>query len=1074
MVNGGVVNGRHRVPFAADDETSTAAAPGADHESEPSFTRRAVRVLVRPSSIRDKLRRILIVSLVLVLVLVGLIVSEQFSLYRNAQNTSRIVNVTREVQELVHSLQKERGLTNGLLGGSAYYQASVSAQRMKSDAALVALNGVIDDSAASGTAGPEVRDALGKLVDLNSVREAVDSGQVRAGDVFAFYTEATRSLNDLDLGLDQAQDASLRHGLQALYALGDVKDYTDWERGLLNGVFSANTFQPGQYPLFAEIRANRQNALASFNHFATPAQRQAVDTVLHSRVATMADGTEQIAVQSVAGPLTQRVDAQNHWWDQTTLVINDLRTAQQSVGDDVAVRAEQLQADALRGLGLFLLLGLVALGLEVALVIGALRSIIGPLSTLASHADDVATNRLPEAVAALENSTDDEVKAPKPTVLSVSRHAGTEIRQVGHALGRLQDTALALASEQAMIRRNTTVSLANLGRRNQNLVRRQLGLISDFEREELDPSALANMFELDHLATRMRRNAESLLVLVDESSPRPWSKPLPIVDVVRAAISEVEDYRRVSLKRVDDVYVAGAVVTELAHMLAELVENGLSFSPPDVEVEIYGRRIGNRYTIAVVDHGAGMHSDALVRANARLHDEENFLVAPTKFLGHYVVGRLARRLGVDVNLAPAPITGITARLVLPPEMLTDSPNARVSKDPQQAQRPAVNGQQLAAEAPAQRDRAEAPAQQGEPAGRAGGPRPSWAWSVPADGAPTPAAQRPRHSNTGQRPERVPVHNSGQRSDREPADQQDQQHRSEEAARQHESLTPPLNQRVRVDVRNERTRNGLVKRQAKTTRPQRVAAGTRPPSAHARTASETPAKDRTPSDISAMLSNYRAGHQRGAHAGGPSNDTGRFPAIRPSGRPAGGPPDAPALPPSGRPADGSRLPGGARQQQPGRPGSGSPPGGGPHQQPEGGPPPPGRPAGGPPPAGGPGSGATGATRPAPVGPIGGSAGPQSGRSPAGPPPAGPQSGRPSVPPPAGGPVARPAPPLASRPDSTPAGSPSPEQPAGEPPRPNATPGPARRASEPAVEPGSTPANDQATDRETQPTSQGGSK
>jgi signal transduction histidine kinase len=1074
-------------------------------------------VLVRPSSIRDKLRRILMVSLVLVLVLVGLIVSEQFSLYRNAQNTSRIVNVTREVQELVHSLQKERGLTNGLLGGSAYYQASVSAQRMKSDAALVALNGVIDDPAASGTAGPEVRDALGKLVDLSSVREAVDSGQVRAGDVFAFYTEATRALNDLDLGLDQAQDASLRHGLQALYALGDVKDYTDWERGLLNGVFSANTFQPGQYPLFAEIRANRQNALASFDHFATPAQRQAVETVLHSRVATMADGTEQIAVQSVAGPLTQRVDAQNHWWDQTTLVINDLRTAQQSVGDDVAARAEQLQADALRGLGLFLLLGLVALGLEVALVIGTLRSIIGPLSTLASHADDVATTRLPEAVAALENSTDDEVKAPKPTVLSVSRHAGTEIRQVGHALGRLQNTALALASEQAMIRRNTTVSLANLGRRNQNLVRRQLGLISDFEREELDPSALANMFELDHLATRMRRNAESLLVLVDESSPRPWSKPLPIVDVVRAAISEVEDYRRVSLKRVDDVYVAGAVVTELAHMLAELVENGLSFSPPDVEVEIYGRRIGNRYTIAVVDHGAGMHSDALVRANARLHDEENFLVAPTKFLGHYVVGRLARRLGVDVNLAPAPITGITARLVLPPEMLTDSPNARVSKDPQQSQRPGVNGQQLAAEAPAQRhaedapaqrDRAEAPAQQGEPAGRPGGSRPSWAWSVPADGAPTPAAQRPRHSNTAQRPERAPVHNSGQRPDREPADQQDQQHRSEEAARQHESLTPPLNQRVRVDVRNERTRNGLVKRQAKTTRPQRVAAAARPPSAHARTASETPAKDRTPSDISAMLSNYRAGHQRGAHAGGPSNDTGRFPAIRPasgpsappsgrpaggppapsspggpgqhSGRPAGGPRDAPALPPSGRPADGSRLPGGAGQQQPGRPGSGSPPGGGPRpqpaggKQPAGGQPPSGRPAGGPPPAGGPGSGATGATRPAPVGPIGGSAGPQSGRSPAGPPPAGPQSGRSSVPPPAGGPAARPAPPLASRPDSTPAGSPSPDQSTEEPPRPNATPEPARRAGEPAGEPGGTPVDDQATDRETQPTSQGGSK
>src|SRR5207302_1805105 len=184
-----------------------------------------------------------------------------------------------------------------------------------------------------------------------------------------------------------------------------------------------------------------------------------------------------------------------------------------------------------------------------------------------------------------------------------------------------------------------------------NLVRRQLSLISDFEREELDPSALANMFELDHLATRMRRNAESVLVLVGQTSPRVWSQPLPIADVIRAALSEVEDYRRVVLRRVDPAFVTGSVITDVAHMLAELVENGLQFSSPELEVEIYGRRMGNRYLLVVVDHGIGMDPADLAAARARLRDEENFLVAPTRFLGHYVVGRLANRLGARVDLS---------------------------------------------------------------------------------------------------------------------------------------------------------------------------------------------------------------------------------------------------------------------------------------------------------------------------------------------------------------------------------------------------------------------------------------
>ena len=261
--------------------------------------------------------------------------------------------------------------------------------------------------------------------------------------------------------------------------------------------------------------------------------------------------------------------------------------------------------------------------------------------------------------------------------------ASDEVRLVADALDRVQATAYSLATEQATLRRSTTESLANLGRRNQNLLRRQLGFITRLEREESDPTGLANLFELDHLATRMRRNAESLLVLVGAASPRQWSEPLPIADVIRAAVSEVEEYRRVTLRRVDEALVAGAVVSGVAHMLAELIENGLTFSPPDVDVEIQGRRIGDGYLIAITDQGIGMSRRGPGRANERLRGEGDFITAPARFLGHYVVGRLAAEMGIEVQLAPSPVTGVTARIILPASMLADPPAGQRRARPRQ-------------------------------------------------------------------------------------------------------------------------------------------------------------------------------------------------------------------------------------------------------------------------------------------------------------------------------------------------------------------------------------------------------
>ena len=621
--------------------------------------------LIRPRTISGQLARILAVSLVLVLALLGLTMAGQISAYRRSGETVDAVAVALAAQDLVHQVQRERGLSNGLLGGDQRLVQPVTDQRAGTDAALRNLAGIVE---ADPPGAGEVRSALGHLAGLPGVRSQIDTRTVSRQAAFQFYSDSIDAMNRLALGLDQARDPAVRHGLQALYALGDAKEFTARERGFLNGVFAAGEFAAGEYVQFLDIRAARNAALTQFDRDATPVQRDRLDAVLAGESATRAAESENVAIASTAGPLVEPVDPAV-WWSRMTEVIDAQRAVQQTVGDDVRARAADLRRDAALILAGFALAALLAIAAEVALVFASIRAIVRPLARLAAEADDVASSRLPEVIAAWRGAADSRPEPPAP--VRTPPGAGVEIGAVAGALDRVQTTAFDLASEQALVRRNTTESMANLARRNQNLVRRQLGLISEFEREELDPKALSNLFELDHLATRMRRNAESLLVLVGEASPRRWAEPIALTDVIRAGLSEVDDYRRVVLRRVDDIAVAGAVVSELAHVLAELIENGLAFSPPDLEVEVYGRKVAGGYLLAVVDHGVGMPADQLAEANARLRGEQDFIVASTRYLGHYVVGRLAGRLGIDVELNTSPVSGIVARLLLPASILVD-------------------------------------------------------------------------------------------------------------------------------------------------------------------------------------------------------------------------------------------------------------------------------------------------------------------------------------------------------------------------------------------------------------------
>jgi hypothetical protein len=621
----------------------------------------------RGPTIRGRLTRILALPLVAVVVLLAVVVVGDVGSYQAATETTRSVALGLEVQDLVEELQHERGLTTGFLGGDAWYETELPPARETVDKERGVLQGL---AAGTVTGTAAVREALSQLDGLDGIRKQVDSKKMTRAAAYRYFTTRIAAFTDVDLGLDRSDDPTLRRAVNALDALSQIKETTAQERALLNGVFSAGGFEGTEYVQYVGVHAAQLAALDRYRRLATGLHEFLLNQTLDTGAAREAASFEQRAL--AAGDGRRLVVDPQSWWSAHTTVLDDMRKVQESMGGYISRRASSLQSQAsMRLLGLLALTLLCVTG-AVILVIAAARSITRPLAALATEADDLASRRLPDAMARVQSAQEAEIPRP-PEPVMVPARSSAEIHSVAEALERVQDTAYSLATEQAMLRRSTTESLANLGRRNQNLLRRQLGFITQLEREETDPNGLANLFELDHLATRMRRNAESLLVLVGEATPRTWSAPLPIADVLRAAVSEVEEYRRVSLRRVDEAFVGGQFVAGIAHMLAELVENGLAFSPPDVDVEIQGRLLPGRYLIAITDQGVGMDEGELIRANSRLRGEGSFFASPARYLGHYVVGHLARHMNVEVQITPSPVTGVTARVILPSTVLAAAP-----------------------------------------------------------------------------------------------------------------------------------------------------------------------------------------------------------------------------------------------------------------------------------------------------------------------------------------------------------------------------------------------------------------
>lgn len=397
-------------------------------------------------------------------------------------------------------------------------------------------------------------------------------------------------------------------------------------------------------------------------------------------------------------------------------------------------------------------LGLVAAAILVLLALLALeyrirRSVVNPMLQLTEAATKIAdiTRADLERVADEDDASDPQAVPVFETVPVIT---DDEIGKLALAFNRVQDSAVRVLERQIAVRRNTAEMFGNVGRRIHNLTGRQLSLIDAAEREETDPSVLERLYRIDHIAVRLQRGADSLMLLSGENEPTLGEDPLRLTDVVRSAVGRVEGYQRVVLSAEGDVTVAPAAVGDLTLIVAELVENAVSFSPQTSSVDISVRQTTKGAYVEIVDHGVGMTPARLAEENARLVRRERLDLAPTKVLGLFVVGRLARRSGIVVRLSATPGGGLTVRLDIGTNLLFDAP-----EPPARRRGPA----QAARHAPPSRP-APLPEQRVTTAEAATGPLPPTQAPTRSRQSPAPAPHPTTHASTSSAPgiEALPV------------------------------------------------------------------------------------------------------------------------------------------------------------------------------------------------------------------------------------------------------------------------------------------------------------------------------
>jgi signal transduction histidine kinase len=671
---------------------------------------------------------------VLVLLILGYVgVSQRLSTASTTQRVEQLANMASVNADVAHQLQREAIYSAAYMASAGtQWKDELAAQRKATDAAVAQYNTTlhkVNPGKESGDLAKDVSAVNSALGNLDTQRRSVDGLETPAPTAISQYDSASTDLAQLNTAIAaSANDPELARGLTTFANLNAVKAAEANEAAL-----SVALVQAGQFPQTwpsngqpavpcqvvnsscdiynaltvasgdegntenvyydsanADQKGLLRNATGSTAGAAMAAvEKQVFDTVTFSyppapassplnasnSVATQV-GTSGVNLAPWSPKVTIDQDGNYVAVDKVATVkaandqLTQLKSAESSVIGEVSSTAQSLRSKAQQEATLFVIgaFGSIAIALLIAFYVA--RAVTVPLKKLTTAAYTLSTDKLPGLVERLRNP-DESGPTLTEALAPIDIHSKDEIGQLADAFNSIQHVTIEVAEEQgALLRKGIGDIFINLARRNQTLLDRQIEFIDQLEANEEDADQLDNLFKLDHLATRMRRNAESLLVLAGAEPPRRRGRPVALADVVRVAIGEVEDFARISLLALDDVTVGGNVAVDLAHLLSELMENATHFSPPDTTVEIVGHRAEDGYTLSVSDQGIGMSSDQLAEANTQLARPPLVGLALSRSLGFIVIGRLASRFSVAVRLTSSPSGGVTALVTLPPELVT--------------------------------------------------------------------------------------------------------------------------------------------------------------------------------------------------------------------------------------------------------------------------------------------------------------------------------------------------------------------------------------------------------------------
>ncbi len=645
---------------------------GGSKPKEPSAT--GSRLALRNWRISTRLVSLLALPVVAATTLGVLRINDSLAEVDQLDNMKLLTEMTEHATELAAALQEERDRSAGPLTGTGNPKDdTVVGPREKTDrvksAFFDATSGIegADDTALSGVRAT-ITDISRQLNTLKNIRDRAYDSPQNVSQTVNDYNQLIESL--LSLSQDMAQATSNPEMIQstrALAAFSSAKEYASMQRAIISAGLARKDGPKLSDSDHLYVRTAWESERAARKRFADiyGTNRAAELTKPLDEGIVNITSADQYAERVVKDPegISREDRSYLDWFDQDRVKIEQMGRIEASLLTEMDDQARRLRSEAQQDAFLNGVLVLLVLGISLVGAFVVARSMVRSLRRLQDTAQDVARRRLPELVKQLSEADPQDVDT---SVESVGVHSRDEIGRVAAAFDDVHREAVRLAAEQALLRGNVNAMFTNLSRRSQGLIQRQLSLISELESREADPDQLSSLFKLDHLATRMRRNGENLLVLAGEEPGRRWTRPVPLVDVLRAAASEVEQYERIELSAVPTTQVAGRVVNDLVHLLAELLENATSFSSPQTKVKVTGHALPDgRVLIEIHDTGIGLSPEDLAAINERLANPPTVDVSVSRRMGLFVVGRLSLRHGIRIQLRPSDSGGTTALVMLP-------------------------------------------------------------------------------------------------------------------------------------------------------------------------------------------------------------------------------------------------------------------------------------------------------------------------------------------------------------------------------------------------------------------------